>query len=462
MSFSSSKQTSQDLLFLIPLGIFTFVFSLGKGALASWDEAIYASVAKEIVQSGDWLRLTLNGDLWFDKPPLAIWMTAVFYKIFGVNEFAARLFSGLCGLGTVLTTYFLGRQLLNRWTGLIGALVLLTSSHFIRFARFGMMDAPLTFFMTLALYFFWMGQSRNRYLIFSGVAIGLAVMTKGFAAFLVFPVIWIYCYWTKRLEILGRSSYWIGVMIAAAIALPWHLYELWAHNASFMKDVVGRHLFQRTTRALEGHEGNVFFYLRVLVNKFHPWILIGIVSAPLALFKALKDGEEEFVFLASWMFFIFGAITAVQTKLAWYVLPVYPALSLSVAYCFVQVFREKNAWVAKGIFLVILGLHVPYSHIFDHDYAHDLKGIAPAVASRVPAGRPVYLYDYHESPGVSFYIGRRSVYVDSKENLAKAASEPGFNLLIHNDDLQGVTPDAMRRYGLTQQAAFEDLLFFSK
>ena len=120
---SSQKQTKLDLLFLAPLSLFFLLYRLGSGSLASWDEAIYASVAKEVVQSGDWLRLTLDGSLWFDKPPLAIWMTTVFYKLFGVHEFSARLFSALCGVGAVVTTYFFGRELFNRWTGFVGALV---------------------------------------------------------------------------------------------------------------------------------------------------------------------------------------------------------------------------------------------------------------------------------------------------------------------------------------------------
>src|SRR5437867_2873148 len=123
MSFKSQRNTFWDLLFLTALSsIFLFLY-LGNGSLASWDEAIYASVAKEIIQSGNWLKFTLGGEPWTDKPPLAIWVTAVFYKLFGINEFSARFFSALCGLGTVIVTYLLGRKLLNRWTGFLGALV---------------------------------------------------------------------------------------------------------------------------------------------------------------------------------------------------------------------------------------------------------------------------------------------------------------------------------------------------
>lgn len=459
---SSQKHTTQDLLFLIPFSLFFLVFRLGSGSLASWDEGIYASVAKELLQSGDWLRFTLNHSLWFDKPPLAIWITAFFYKVFGVNEFSARLFSALCGVGTVGVTYFLGRQLLNRWTGFIGALILVSSSHFIRFARFGMTDAPLTFFMTLALYFFWLGHSKNRYLIFSGIAMGLAVMTKGFAAMLVFPVIWLYCLFSGRLSILTRSSYWIGVMIAVVIALPWHLYQMTMHQHVFLQDSVLRHLVERTTKAIEGHEGNAYYYIRVLVNKFHPWILIAIFTAPYFLFRAIKDREDEIIFLSVWIFFILAVITAVRTKLPWYVLPVYPALSLTAAHFLSKIFKENSSLFVKMMFLVVMALHVFYSHIFNADYSRDIKGIASSAASAVPQDSPIFLYNYHESPATTFYINRKPMYADTREVFLRQAAENGFYCLVHADDLESLTGGDLSKYGLSQLASFENLRLVAK
>ena len=432
--------------------------------MASWDEAIYASVAKEVVQSGDWLRLTLSGTLWFDKPPLAIWVTALFYKLLGVNEFSARLFSALCGVGCVITTYYLGRELMNRWVGFIGALILLSTSHFLRFSRFGMMDAPLTFFMTLALSFFWLGHFKNRYLIFSGIAIGLGVMTKGFAALLVFPVIGVYCWASGRLALLARPSYWTGVLIAVLIVFPWHAYQFWMYHDVFLKDVVLKHLVTRTTTALDGHFGSWYFYLRVLVNKFHPWILIAIFSAPFFLFKAVKDREDSDIFLSSWIFFIFTTITLVKTKLSWYVIPIYPPLSLTAAVFLSKLFKESYSLYVKAIFLVVLALHVPYSRVFDHDYSRDIKGIAAATLEAVPKTQQLYLYQYHESPAVSFYLGRSAAYLDTREDFLKRSSEPRFYCLIHANrlDSMGLLSSDLSRLGLKVQASFEGLRLLAK
>ncbi len=462
MNLKSQKSFLAEFLFLSVLASFFLLFNLGAGSLASWDEAIYAGVAKDIVRSGDWFRLTLGGEAWSDKPPLAIWATAFFYKIFGINEFSSRLFSALCGIGAVLVTYLLGEKLFNRWTGFLGALVLLSSSHYIRFARFGMMDAPLTFFLSLSLYFFWRGRERNRYLIFSGIAIGLAVMTKGFAAFLVFPIVWIYCVWARESHILTRSSYWIGVMIAVGIALPWNLYELTTQGDLFMNDVVGRHLFARTTMALDGHAGNAYFYIRTLVNKYHPWILVGIISAPFFLFKAAKDRFEEFVFVTVWMFFILIVITLVKTKLPWHVLPIYPALSLTVGYVLGRFIKENQKNMVQIIFVLIMALHVPYSHIFDHDYSRTIKGIAGTVRQKTENSQTLYLYSFHESPAAFFYTGRRIAYLDDQNSfLAVAKAEKPFAMLIQENNLKSIQ-GKLPGLGISVAGSFEDLVLLKK
>jgi 4-amino-4-deoxy-L-arabinose transferase-like glycosyltransferase len=460
LKISSQRHVSLDLLFLLPLSLFFLVYKLGSGSLASWDEALYAAIAKEVVHTGDWLRFTLDGSPWTDKPPLAIWATAVMFKVFGVNEFAARLFSALCGAGTVIVTYFMGRELVNRWTGFLAACVLLSSSHFIRFTRFGMLDAPLTFFMTLAFFFFWLGHYRNRYLIFSGVAIGLAVMTKGLAAFFVFPVIWLYCLLSGRASLLTRSSYWVGVMIAVAIALPWHMYQLWETNGLFLKDGVLKHLVTRTTTALDGHSGNWYFYIRTMINKFHPWILVAIFSAPYALYRAVKEREDEAIFLSLWIFFILIAVSVIRTKLPWYILPIYPAVSITVAAALTTVLREPQMlWVCLAM-IAGMFLHVPYSHIWHHDYSRDIQGISRSLPD-IPPGTPIFLYKYHEAPATSFYIGRRSGYVETPQEFARQAAERNFYCLVHTQDLPELESEIARQ-GLSKRSSFEDLHLLAK
>ncbi|MBI4432286.1 MAG: glycosyltransferase family 39 protein [Candidatus Omnitrophica bacterium] len=457
-----AKSASFDLLVLFSLSSFFLLFRLGYGSLASWDEAIYASVAKEIVASGDWFRFTLNGAPWFDKPPAAIWATAFFYKIFGVNEFSARLFSALCGMGAVFTTYALGAKLFNRWTGYVGALILLSSLHFIRFTRFGMMDGPLTFFMTLAFYFFWLGRDKNRYLIFAGITAGAAILTKSFVALFLFPIQWLFCWWTKETDILGRSSYWIGVMLAVLIALPWNVWEICLNQGAFFSEAIVKHGVLRTFTALEGHDGNFYFYIRVLVNKYHPWVLIGIGSAPFFLFKSIKDREPEVIFVTVWMFFIFCVFTLARTKLPWYIMPLYPPLSLSVAYVFVKIFSENYWKVVSFIFLLIMILHVYYGRIFNQDYSPGLRTLSPVIRKEMGQERDIYLYNMHDSPAVSFYVGKRSFYVDNADALWEAVQAKKRLYLIIPDKELGQFRQDLLKAGFTFKASGRRLSFLTR
>ncbi len=107
-SSKSVLRSGFTLVSLAAFSIFFLLFNLHAGSLASWDEALYAEVAKQILRSGNWLDLTWGGSPWVDKPPVTVWATAVFYHLFGMHEFTARLFSALCGAGTVIVTYLLG------------------------------------------------------------------------------------------------------------------------------------------------------------------------------------------------------------------------------------------------------------------------------------------------------------------------------------------------------------------
>ena len=86
---------------LMVVSSFMLFFGLGNRALNEPDEARYAEVPREMVETGDYLSPRLNGLLFLDKPPLMYWVTAGSFRLFGVNEFAARVPLALCALACV-------------------------------------------------------------------------------------------------------------------------------------------------------------------------------------------------------------------------------------------------------------------------------------------------------------------------------------------------------------------------
>jgi len=149
---------------------------LGQNELASWDEAIYAQVSKEILSSGDWVTLHWGHRTWFEKPPLFMWATAILYKWFGVNELWSRVGSALSGVGVAALTYLIGKKIYDRPVGLGAVLILLTTPHFVSSARIATTDIALTCFVYLAVYGYvrtWEGDTRWWYLAWTGIALAV-------------------------------------------------------------------------------------------------------------------------------------------------------------------------------------------------------------------------------------------------------------------------------------------------
>ncbi|MBF0254821.1 MAG: hypothetical protein HQL11_06850, partial [Candidatus Omnitrophica bacterium] len=182
------------------------------------------------------------------------------------------------------------------------------------------------------------------------------------------------------------------------LVVPWH----WAAYASaperFMSGFVRKHWIERTMRAVEGHSGNHFYYLRGLINKHHPWVLLEVPAAGWLLWRVLSGrGRSSEVLVISWIAVVLGVFTfAVQTKLRWYVLPMYPALALGVGAMFSGWwFRGWPVWPIKAAGVILLVLWIPLADIYIQDYAPGIKELSDAVRSEVPAGQRVYLYEFH-------------------------------------------------------------------
>ncbi|MDR2697576.1 MAG: glycosyltransferase family 39 protein, partial [Holophagales bacterium] len=75
------------------------------------DEGRYAEIPREMIATGDWLTPHLNGVLYFEKPPLQYWLSAIFMKLFGESAFAARLPLALAAFLTMYAVWRLARRL---------------------------------------------------------------------------------------------------------------------------------------------------------------------------------------------------------------------------------------------------------------------------------------------------------------------------------------------------------------
>jgi 4-amino-4-deoxy-L-arabinose transferase-like glycosyltransferase len=321
------------LLVLCGLALFIFLWRLGAASLEDWDEAIYAQVAREMVQNGDWITLHWGGEPWFEKPPLLIWATAFLFSIFGVSEFWARAASAFSGVGVIVLVYLLGRRLYRSVaTGFLAAIILLTVPHFVHLARFGTMDVMLTMFIFLALYGYLRARENEpRWWYLVWLACALAILTKS-AAGIVAPAAVVIALALDRelFTVIRHRPFWAGVLIAVTLVGVWHLGMYGMHGQAFTDVYLGRHVLERATTVMQGHIGGTHFYAHRLGTNFFPWVTLVPLAAAVGLRDSIDRLRAARIILIIAML-VFGLYSVIPTKLQWYVAPLYPALALLIA-----------------------------------------------------------------------------------------------------------------------------------
>ena len=349
------------ILLLLVLSAYLFFFQLNKIALTDPDETFYAQTAKEMVQKGEWLTPILYGKPQFEKPILFYWLVEASYKVFGINEFAARFPSALFGFLGLVGIYLLGRLLFNNRTGILSAVVLATSVEYIALSVACVTDMVLFVFMLFGALLFFYGRSKGKdyFYILSSAAFALATLTKGPIGF-VLPafIIAVYLLITRDLSIFRKwAALLVSSIVFLAIALPWYLimYKLYAKD--FIDAFFG---FHNVTRFFvsEHKTGSQFYYnIPVILGGLVPWTAF----LPLGLwriFTGTRNPEpgtrNSSLFILLWFFVIFIFFSISSTKLPTYIFPCFVSLALVIGKLWDDFLNEPE----KKIFKV--GMAVSY------------------------------------------------------------------------------------------------------
>jgi 4-amino-4-deoxy-L-arabinose transferase-like glycosyltransferase len=306
---------------------------LGHKPLTNWDEGIYAEISREMLSLGV-LVPHWNYQTWFEKPPLMLWITAAFFKMFGVTEFWARAGSALSGVCIValLHAWLARRDILAAW---LSTFILLSTFGFLHVCRAGEMDVLLSLGCCLALCGLTAIQDRQLsgwYLFWSGFAI--ALMTKGAASIVLIITAVLFAALERWNTTRLGKSFWLGLSLFLAFVLPWHLYMFHRFGASFLTEYLGFHVLARATHQIEEHNTHWWYYLRVLLISAAPFALL----YPFAIVDSFRRRE-----LRAWAIFavvVVAFFTAVQTRLPHYIAPAYPALALLTSVFLADRLRE--------------------------------------------------------------------------------------------------------------------------
>ena len=285
------------VLMLLPLLL--YVLSLPVLPLMEPDETRYALIPQYMNITGDYVTPHLKEVAYLEKPPLAYWATAVFFRLFGENAFSARLTAGLSAWGCLLLVYGMGRFFHDRKTGLYGAAILSVSLLPFALGRINILDMPLTFFVCLAIWcgflFFHApgGPGRNRWRYGFYGACALAFLTKGVIGVLFPPaILLLYLLWMRRGWDIFRLFSPGGIVLFALPVGAW-LFLAQRANPDFLWFFFIHEHFLRYTTQIHERVEPFWYYLPVAFFGTTPWWAF-LAPAAASLRRAKKpSGKRE-------------------------------------------------------------------------------------------------------------------------------------------------------------------------
>ena len=333
---------------LILATLYVCYFShLGAIGFVGPDEPRYAWIARDMVESGDWVTPRLYGKPWFEKPPLFYWSAAACFKLFGVSEVAARLPSAISALLATLALAWLALRLYGAETSRWLLLLLPTTVGMIGFSHAAATDMPFSGMLTIAMVCaaVVLGLTRNENtpilprtpwiaLVLFGFFLGLAVLAKGPAAIILSGgAIFFWALFTKRWRDAFRLFHPISLASFCLTALPWYILCA-RRNPDFFRIFIIEHNFKRYLTPEFQHIQPFWYYVPVLLLAFLPWIALLLWSSIACAIHIIRTRRvyPSSLFLISWTAFCFLFFSISRSKLPGYILPAVPAIGLLLAH----------------------------------------------------------------------------------------------------------------------------------
>ncbi|HEX8983912.1 MAG TPA: glycosyltransferase family 39 protein [Bryobacteraceae bacterium] len=331
---------------LLAFGVYLLYFhNLSGVGLIGPDEPRYAAIGREMASSGDWITPRLWGGPWFEKPPLAYWMTAAAFRLGWGGELAPRVPVALLAVAFLLFYWRVLRREFGAEAALAATAILATSAMWLGFSHAAVTDLPMTAFFSAAMLLAlgWIERGERRWLWVAAALAGLAVLAKGLVPLaLGAPVLWA---GRGRLRDLLRPGPLVAFVLVAA---PWYVTITAIHGRLFLDDFFLRHHLARFANDSLKHAQPFWFYVPVVAAALFPWFpLLGL------LFRRTLYKDPRARFLLLWLVFGFVFLSTAANKLPGYVLPLVPAAAALAGISLAQA-RRKGVLVACALALALV------------------------------------------------------------------------------------------------------------
>ncbi|GIV03740.1 MAG: hypothetical protein KatS3mg077_1493 [Candidatus Binatia bacterium] len=322
------------------------------------NEAQYAEVAREMLETGDWLSPQLNYVLFLNKPPLSYWAIASVFQIWGIHEAAARLPSAAAGWLTVVVALVWGWRAFGPPVGCLAAALLASMGGFFVETHEVRPDLWLVLGITVSLFALWEIWQRpeerlergSGWLALWQVGLAVGLLAKGMLALLVpaaVTLVLLACerQWRRALCFFHPRAWWLWL----ALVGPWHAAMSFVHAGFLWDYVINQHLlfffdkkFPRDSTPISLPMFWAAFAMRVF-----PWsVFVPLsVAAGVAALRRQTEERTALVILLAWPAIVLALFSAASSRLEHYSLPALPPLALLLAVHLVRANELSRRWI---------------------------------------------------------------------------------------------------------------------
>jgi 4-amino-4-deoxy-L-arabinose transferase-like glycosyltransferase len=407
-----------------------------------------------------------------------------------VSEWSTRLIPALLSAISIPLIYAISRIIFAaRLTAILSALVYLTLLPVARHGRLAMLDGAVVCWLCLAVWCLLKGRFERRFLLGVGWSLGLICLTKGIAmGVLLGSILAIFLAWDAP-KTLKSAYFWGGLILGLLPAIAWYGLQYLHYGKEFIGINLGTQTFSRIWTPLEEHREPFWYYLLEIVKYSLPWLLFLPRGVSLAISNCYWSwGKLTLV----WSGIYLLTVSAMATKLPWYVMPLYPALALLIGvnltriwqfparyysriengilallatacwgasvYYFGLTAQNERAlslpiaclaltltiaailrfWKSRYFIAVLIsGLYLAFLLFFNSNYwlwelaeAYPVKSIAAAIKSQTPLGQIIYTSFPDFRPSLNFYSDRIVIPASTTELRQHWSTKQPLYLLV--------------------------------
>lgn len=353
---------------LLILAYYNIFYRLSDFPIFSWDEARHGVSAYEMLKKENFIVNTYKNhiDYWNLKPPLSFLITIIGYKLAGFNTLGLRLLSATFALLTILMIFLFVWKRHGILASFISTLSLATSTQFLinHSARTADADSLFVFLFTSSVLSLLLSKHSINWVYVSAISFSLAFLTKSWHACTIFIIIFLYLIFSGIYKHLTNKNWMILFTLMFGPIMTWGFLRFQYDGIEFFKNMILYDLFKRSSTTIEGHFGSNLYYLEIIWKFSKLWVILLIGLTLVNIYVNFKEKKpylnRSIIGLCLWVFIPLILYSLAETKIRWYILPIYPALSIMIGILCANIFQKTKIGLKLAILVSIIWISTNY------------------------------------------------------------------------------------------------------